>query len=79
MFQIIEICVSTPHNYPQIMGGRHKNFYDPTHKTRDVAIINFEKGGFFISHALIILLLIFFFNKKLYKITIIDKNGLSYN
>jgi hypothetical protein len=25
---ILKICVSTPHNYPLIMGGRHKNFED---------------------------------------------------
>ena len=46
MYQIKEICVSTPHNWGVIMGGRHKNFYDSIHKTQDMAIMNFEKGGF---------------------------------
>ena len=27
--QIFKILVSTPHNTPIIMGGRHKNFEDP--------------------------------------------------
>ena len=28
MHPIFKICVSTPHNYGVIMGGRHKNFED---------------------------------------------------
>ena len=46
MYQIVEIFVSTPHNCPPIMGGRQKKFYDLIHKTQDMAIMNFEKGGF---------------------------------
>jgi hypothetical protein len=45
-YRIFKILVSTPHNYPLIMGGRDKNFEDLMLSARDMTWAIFQKQYF---------------------------------
>ena len=63
---IFKILVSTPHNYPLIMGGGHKNFED----WMNIELLNYENKIFKICVFAVTPFTFCFFNPKLHLLSV---------